>query len=86
MQSIQATFIAALDQARQAEGKLILVEKAHKEVDKKLKESLTHLTEAKRAEKNAEAALINYQKQAAECLEAQRKAENKLAINMVELK
>lgn len=30
----------ALDQARQAEGKLTAAEKAHTEVDKKLKETL----------------------------------------------
>lgn len=70
----------------QAKGKLTTVEKAHTEVDKRLKESFTNLTEAKRAKKNAKAALSNYKKQAAECLEAQRKAENKLALNMVELK
>lgn len=68
MQSIQAVFIAeewvdhALDQARQAKGKLTAVEKAHTEVDKRLKESLTNLTEAKRAKKNAKAALSNYKK------------------------
>ena len=76
----------ALDQAKQAEGKLTIAEKAHAEVDKKLKKSLTHPTEAEKAKKNAEAALTNYDKQAAECLEAQRKTENKLALNMVELK
>ena len=74
----------ALDQARQAKGKLKAVEKAPAEVDKRLKESLTNLTEA--AKKNAKATLTNYEKQIAECLEAQRKAKNKLALNMVELK
>ena len=59
-----------MDQARQAKGKLTAVEKAHTEVDKKLKESLTHLIEAEWAKKNVEAALTNYEKQAAECLEA----------------
>ena len=55
-------------------------------MDKKLKESLAHLIKAKRAKKNAEATLASYEKQAVECLEAQRKAENKLALNMVEVK
>ena len=76
----------ALDQARQAKGKLKAVEKVPAEVDKRLKESLTNLTEAERAKKNAKATLTNYEKQTAECLEAQRKAKNKLALNMVELK
>ena len=56
------------------------------EVDKKLKETLTQLTEVERAQKNAVATLSSYEKQVAKCLEAQRKAENKLAFNMVELK
>ena len=51
-----------LDQARQAKGKLTAVEKSHMKVDKRLKESLTNLTEAKRAKKNAKAALSNYKK------------------------
>ena len=51
-----------MDQAMQAKGKLTTVEKAHTEVDKRLKESLTNLTEAKRAKKNAKAALSNYKK------------------------
>ena len=58
----------ALDQARQAKGKLKAVEKAPAEVDKRLKESLTNLTEA--AKKNAKATLTNYEKQTAKCLEA----------------
>lgn len=67
-------------------GKLTVVEKAHAEEDKKLKENLAQFTEVEKAQKNAEAALSSYEKQVAECLEAQRKAENKLALSMVELK
>ena len=70
----------------QAEGKLTVAEKAYAEVDKKLKETLVQLIEAEKAQKNAEAAMSSYEKQAAKCLEAQKKAENKLALNMVELK
>ena len=46
LQSIQAAVMVEewvdhmLDQVRQAEGKLIVVEKAHAEVDKKFKETL----------------------------------------------
>ena len=76
----------ALNQARQAEGKLASAKKVHAEVDKKLKETLAQLIEVKKAQKNTEAALNNFEKQATESLEAQRKAKNKLALNMVELK
>lgn len=88
--SVQAAFVVkewvdhTLDQARKAEGKL--KEKAHAGVDIKLKETLTQLTEVEKAQKNAEAALNSFEKQAAKALEAQRKAENKLALTMVELK
>ena len=67
-------------------GKLEAAEKAHAEVDKKLKETLTQLTEAKKAQRNAEAALNGFKKQAAESFKAQKKVENKLALTMVELK
>ena len=43
-------------------GKLSAAKKAHAKVDKKLKESLAHLTEAERAKKNVEAALASYEK------------------------
>ena len=58
-----------LDLARQAEGKLAAAEKAHTKVDKKLKETLAQLTEAEKAQRNAEATLNSYEKQVAECLE-----------------
>ena len=58
-----------LDQARQAEAKLAVAEKAHTKVDKKLKETLAQLTEAEKAQRNAEATLNSYEKQVAECLE-----------------
>lgn len=44
----------ALDQTWQAIGKLIAAERAHAEVDNKLKDSLAHLTEVERAKKNVE--------------------------------
>lgn len=59
-----------LDQARKAEGKLEAAEKAYAEVDKKLKETLSQLTEAEKAQRNVEAALNNFKKQAAESFEA----------------
>ena len=92
LQSVQAAFMAeewvdhTLDQARQVEGKLIATKKARAEVDKKFKETLSQLTEVEKAQKNVEVALNNFEKQAAESLKAQRKVENKLALNVVELK
>ena len=76
MQFVQATFEAkewvnhALDQARKAKGKLDVVEKAHVEADKKLKETLAQLTKVEKSWKNAEAALTSLEKQAAESLVA----------------
>lgn len=49
-----------MDQAGKAEGKLKVAEKAHAEVEKKLKETLAQLTEAKKAQRNAEDALNNF--------------------------
>ena len=60
----------ALDQARQAKGKLTATEKAWAQVDKKLKETLAQLIEAEKAQKNVEAALNSFEKQAAKSLEA----------------
>ena len=44
------------------------------------------MTEAKKAQRNAEAALNSFEKQVAKSFEAQKKVENKLALTMVELK
>ena len=76
MQFVQATFEAkewvnhALDQARKAKGKLDIVEKAHVEADKKLKETFAQLTKVEKSWKNAKAALTSLEKQAAESLVA----------------
>ena len=92
MQFVQATFVVeewvdhALDKAQKAEGKLDIAEKAHIEVDKKLKGTFAKLTKVENAQKNAEAAFNSFERQATTSLEAQRKAENKLALNMVELR
>ena len=75
-----------LGQAREAEGKLEIVERAHAEVDKKLKETLSQLAGVEKFWKNAEAALASYKKQAVESLEAQKRAENSLALTMVKVK
>ena len=47
-----------------------VVEKAHVEVDKKLKETLAQLTKVEKSQKNAEATLTSLEKQAVESLVA----------------
>ena len=47
-----------------------VVEKAHVEVDKKLKETFAQLTKVEKSWKNAKAALTSLEKQAAESLVA----------------
>lgn len=92
LQYVQVAFMAkewadhTLGQAREAEGKLEIVEGAHAEVDKKLKETLSQLAGVEKFWKNTEAALASYKKQAAESLEAQKRAENSLALTMVKVK
>lgn len=76
----------SLDLARIAENKLKASEKAHAEVDKKLKETLAQLIEVEKAQRNAEFALKIFEKQVVDALEAQRKTENKIALTVVELK
>ena len=76
----------SLDLVRKAENKLEAAEKAHVEMDKKLKETLAQLTEVEKAQRNTESTLKGYEKQATNALEAQRKVENKMALTMVELK
>ena len=76
----------ALDQAFKVEGRAKIGEKAHAKTSQKLKGTLTQLTEAKKSWKNAEVALSSFEKQATESLEAQKKAENKLALIVVALK
>lgn len=76
----------SLDLARKAKTKLEAAKKAYAEADKKLKENLAQLTKVEKAQKNVEFALKSYEKQAADALKAQRKEENKMALNMVQLK
>ena len=54
--------------------------------DKKLKETIAQLAEVEKALRNVEFALSSYEKQAIEALEAQRRAKNKMALTLVELK
>ena len=55
-------------------------------MDKKLKETLAQLSKVEKAQRNSESALKSYERQAVNVLEAQRKAENKMALTVVELK
>ena len=60
----------SLDLVRKAENKLEAAEKAHMEMDKKLKETLAQLTEVEKAQRNTESTLKGYEKQATNALEA----------------
>lgn len=76
----------ALGQTREIKGKLETTERAHVEANKKLKETISQLAEVEKSRKNAEAALASYEKQAVECIEAQKRVENQLALTMVNVK
>ena len=76
----------ALGQAREAEGKLDSVEKAHVNSEKKLKDALFHLAEVKKSCKNAEFALADFEKQVEEARVAQKKAETHLALAIIKTK
>ena len=76
----------SLDVVRKAEKGLEVAKKAHAEVDKKLKETLAQLSEVKKAQRNTESAFKSYERQPADILEVQKKAKNKMALIVVELK
>lgn len=76
----------SLDLARMAENKLKASEKSHAKVDKKLKETFAQLIEVEKAYRNAESALKSFEMQVVNAFEAQRKAENKMVLTVVELK
>ena len=76
----------SLDVARKVEKGQEVAKKARAEEDKKLKETLTQLSEVEKAQRNAQFALKGYERQAADALESQRKAENNMALTMLELK
>ena len=52
----------SLDVARDAKNKLEVVERAHSDADKKLRETLAQLAEVEKAHKNAEFAFKGYEK------------------------
>lgn len=60
--------------------------KAQTGAKQKLKDALAQLSEVEKAYKNAESALQSYEKQANDALKAQKKAQNRLALTIVELK
>ena len=76
----------SLDVARKAEKGLEVAKKAHVKVDKKLKETFAQLSEVEKAQRNAESAFKSFKRQAADILKVQKKAKNKMAFTMVELK
>lgn len=56
----------AFSKSREAENKLVALDRALAEVEKKYKDSIFRLAEAERGRKNAEAALVRAKKQAKE--------------------
>ena len=76
----------SLDVARKAEKGLEAAETAHVKVDKKLKETLGQLSEVEKAQRNVKSVLKGYERQAVDAFEAQKKAENKMTLIVVELK
>lgn len=60
--------------------------KAQIEVKQKLKDTFAQLSEVEKAYRNAESVLKGYEKQVADALEAQKKAQDRLALTVVELK
>ena len=56
----------ALGQARKVEGKLEEAKKTHIEIEKRLKDILFHLDKVEESRKNAESALVGFEKQAEE--------------------
>ena len=76
----------SLEMARDAKAKQEAAQRAHSDADKKLKETIAQLTEVEKARRNTESALKGYKKQVVDALEAQKKAENKMALTAVELK
>ena len=76
----------SLDMARDAKNKLEAGERAHSDASKELRETLAQLAEVEMAHRNAEFAFISYEKHAVDALEAQNKAENKMAFTVMELK
>ena len=67
-----------MEVARDAKNKLKAIERGH--ADKKLKETLAQLAEVEKARRNSESTFKGYEKQTADTLEAQRKAENKIVV------
>ena len=92
VQFVQVAFMAeewvdhSLNMARDAKAKQEVTERAYTDAEKKLKETIAQLAEVEKARRNVESALSSYEKQATEALEAQRKAKNKMALTVVELK
>lgn len=92
VQSVQVAFMVeewvdhSLKMARDAKAKQEVTERAHTDAEKKLKETIAQLAEVEKARRNVESAFSSYEKQATEALEAQRKAKNKMALTVVELK
>ena len=60
----------SLETAKDAKAKQDVAERAHSDINKKLKETIAQLIEVKKARRNAESTLKGYEKQAVDTLEA----------------
>lgn len=76
----------SLEMTIDAKTKQEAAERARSNVDKKVKETIAQLAEVEKARKNVKSALKGYEEKAADALEAQRRAENKMVVTVVELK
>lgn len=75
-----------LGPSKEAENVQEAAAQAQAEAEQKLKDALFQLSEVEKAHENAESTLQSYETQAANALEAQKKAQNRLALTVVELK
>lgn len=92
MQAVQPSFVAeewvdhVLSKSRDAESKLVALDKALAENEKKYKESLFHLSEAERGRKSAKVALGGVERQAEELRVLLRKSDEKLSSTKEQIK
>ena len=75
----------SLEMARDAKAKQEAAERAHSNTDKKLKQTIAQLAKVEKARRNVESFLKDYEKQAIDTLEAQKKAKNKMVLTVMKL-
>lgn len=89
---MQAAFVAeewvnhTLGQAREADGKRETTEKADVKSKQRLKDTLFHLAEVEKSQKNTESALASFEKQAEDSKASLKNTETQLALAIEETK